>query len=122
MKDLPKTIYDYYENGLNLASGTAQELAKELCITIKSVYYLAKIGRESYENRKNKRFVVVNDEKTLKKYPDYDFGLGKLGRNTDEILDEERRKIETKAERRLRRNIRVQMAIEALRDERNVLN
>lgn len=122
MKDLPKTIYDYYENGLNLASGTAQELSKKLCITIKSVYYLAKIGRESYKDRKNKRFVVVNEEKTLKKYPDYDFGLGKLGRNTDEILDEERRKIETKAERRLRRNIRVQMAIEALRDERNVLN
>ena len=38
-------------------------------------------------------------------------------RTTDEITDRDRRKHETKEERRLRRNIRAQMAIESSRKE-----
>ncbi|MGK1723854.1 DUF658 family protein [Klebsiella pneumoniae] len=36
------------------------------------------------------------------------------------MTDRDRRKFGTKEERRLRRNIRAQMAIESLRDEENI--
>ena len=53
----------------------------------------------------------------MEKYPGWKPYGGLKSKISDEITDRDRRKHETKEERRLRRNIRAQMAIEAARKE-----
>lgn len=53
----------------------------------------------------------------MEKYPGWKPYGGSKSKISDEITDRDRRKHETKEERRLRRNIRAQMAIENSRKE-----
>ncbi len=60
------------------------------------------------------KVAVVNEKAMMEKYPGWKPYGGSKSRISDEITDRDQRKHETKEERRLRRNIRAQMAIEAM--------
>ena len=107
-------IYDVYFNGLKMGTGTKKELSKMLLVSHYTVDVWVKNGRAKSPKKNAAKIAVVNEKAMVEKYPNWKPYVGTNSDTSDEITDLERRKHETKEERRLRRNIRAQMAIEAM--------
>ena len=113
-RKLPASVYDYYDKGEFIVTGTAREISQFLNISTNNVYSYIQVGKHAFDYRKTRKHAVLNEAETRKRFP-------LLSISSEEELietkEKERRKHETKEERRLRRNIRAQMAIEAARKE-----
>lgn len=110
-------IYDVYFNGIKMGTGTKKELSKTLCVSPHSVAGWVKNGMADSLKKNAVKIAVVNEKAMMEKYPGWKPYGGSKSKTSDEITDHDRRKHETKEERRLRRNIRAQMEIEATRKE-----
>ncbi|MGF2129161.1 DUF658 family protein [Lactococcus lactis] len=110
-RKLPASVYDYYDNGEFIITGTAREISQFLNISKNNVYSYIQVGKHAFDYRKTRKHAVLNEAETRKRFP-------LLSISSEEELietkEKERRKHETKEERRLRINIRAQMAIEAM--------
>ncbi|KZK38763.1 hypothetical protein P7266_0350 [Lactococcus cremoris] len=119
----PKKVYDVFVSGKFVMTGTQKEIAERFGYHVKTISHWAMNGKLPEEERKLKKSVaIVNKEETKKlvaKHTPETMGRKRSHLN-DAKLDEERRKYETKEERRLRRNIRAQMAIENSRKDDSV--
>ncbi|HAI26431.1 MAG TPA: hypothetical protein DCM20_02375 [Lactococcus lactis] len=108
---LPASVYDYYEKGEFIMTGTAREISQFLNINQYNIYSYVQAGKHAFDYRKTRKHAVLNEAETRKRFP-------LLSISSEEELmetqEKERRKHETKEERRLRRNIIAQMAIEAM--------
>ncbi|ANS02409.1 hypothetical protein DS86501_17 [Lactococcus phage 86501] len=115
-KGIAKKVYSVYQSGRLLGTGTADELAEQFHVKKQNVYFWISKGKLDYDQIGTVKYAVFNETETKKRFPQLD-----TQRNYDLSIDErkekERRKHETKEERRLRRNIRAQMAIENSRKE-----
>ncbi|MCT3100017.1 DUF658 family protein [Lactococcus lactis] len=113
-RKLPASVYDYYEKGEFIMTGTAREISQFLNISQHNIYSYVQAGKHAFDYRKTRKHAILNEAETRKRFP-------LLSISSEEELietkEKERRKHETKEERRLRRNIRAQMAIEAARKE-----
>ena len=113
-RTLPASVYDYYEKGEFIMTGTAREISQFLNISQHNIYSYVQAGKHAFDYRKTRKHAILNEAETRKRFP-------LLSISSEEELietkEEDRRKHETKEERRLRRNIRAQMAIEAARKE-----
>lgn len=98
-------------------TGTVREISQALDIDKRNIYFYVQAGKNSFEYKKNRRYALINYNETRKRFP-------LLSISSEEELietkEKERRKHETKEERRLRRNIRAQMAIENSRKDDSV--
>jgi len=94
-------IYDVYFNGIKMGTGT-------------------KKGIDNSPKKNAVKVAIVNEKAMVEKYPGWKPYGGSKSKISDEITDRDRRKHETKEERRLRRNIRAQMAIENSRKDDSV--
>lgn len=116
-RKLPASVYDYYDKGEFIMTGTAREISQALDIDKRNIYSYVQAGKNSFEYKKNRRYALINYNETRKRFP-------LLSISSEEELietkEKERRKHETKEERRLRRNIRAQMAIENSRKDDSV--
>ncbi len=119
----PKKVYDVFVSGKFVMTGTQREIAERFGYHVKTISHWAVNGRLPEEKRKLKKSVaIVNEEETKKliaKHTPETRGR-KRSHSNDARLEEKRRKYETKEERRLRRNIQMQMAIENLRKDDSV--
>lgn len=113
-------IYDVYFNGIKKGTGTKKELSKMLLVSPHSVAAWVKNGMDNSPKNNAVKIAVVNEKAMMEKYPGWKPYGGSKSKTSDEITDRERRKHETKEERRLRRNIRAQMAIENSRKDDSV--
>ncbi|MEG0809457.1 MAG: DUF658 family protein [Carnobacterium sp.] len=113
-------IYDVYFNGIKTVTGTKKEISKMLCISPHSVAALVKNGMANSPKKNAVKIAIVNEKAMMEKYPGWKPYGGSKSKISDEITDRDRRKNETKEERRLRRNIRAQMAIENSRKDDSV--
>ncbi|WMB98899.1 DUF658 family protein [Lactococcus cremoris] len=115
-KGIAKKVYSVYQSGRLLGTGTADELAEQFHVKKQNVYFWISKGKLDYDQIGTVKYAIFNETETKKRFPQLD-----TQRNYDLSIDErkekERRKHETKEERRLRRNIRAQMAIENSRKE-----
>ncbi len=113
-RKLPASVYDYYDKGEFIMTGTAREISQFLKIGKHNVYSYIQVGKYPFDYRKTRKHAILNEAETRKRFP-------LLSVSSEEELietkEKERRKHETKEERRLRRNIRAQMAIENSRKE-----
>lgn len=112
---VPASVYDYYDKGEFIMTGTAREISQFLNISKTNVYLYAQVGKRAFYYRKTRKHVILNEAETRKRFP-----LLSIPQEEEEFIEtkeKDRRKHETKEERRLRRNIRAQMAIEAARKE-----
>jgi len=113
-RKLPASVYDYYDKGEFIMTGTAREISQFLNIDKNNVYSYIQVGKHNFDYRKNRKHAILNEAETKKRFP-------LLSISSEEELietkEKERRNHETKEERRLRRNIRAQMAIESSRKE-----
>ena len=116
-RKLPASVYDYYDKGEFIMTGTAREISQFLNIGKNNVYSYIQVGKHAFDYRKTRKHAVLNEAETRKRFP-------LLSISSEEELmetkEKERRKHETKEERRLRRNIRAQMAIENSRKDDSV--
>lgn len=116
-RKLPASVYDYYDKGEFIMTGTAREISRFLNISTNNVYSYIQVGKHAFDYRKTRKHAVLNEAETRKRFP-------LLSISSEEELietkEKERRKHETKEERRLRRNIRAQMAIENSRKDDSV--
>ena len=116
-RKLPASVYDYYDKGEFIMTGTAREISQFLNIGKNKVYSYVQVGKHAFDYRKTRKHAVLNEAETRKRFP-------LLSISSEEELietkEKERRKHETKEERRLRRNIRAQMAIENSRKDDSV--
>ena len=110
-------IYDVYFNGIKKGTGTKKELSKMLLVSPHSVDGWVKNGMANSPKKNAVKIAIVNENAMMEKYPGWNPYSGSKSKISDEITDRDRRKHETKEERRLRRNIRAQMAIENSRKE-----
>ncbi|QQB43279.1 DUF658 family protein [Lactococcus garvieae] len=110
-------IYDVYFNGIKMGTGTKKELSKMLLVSTHSVDGWVQNGRANYPNNSAVKIAIVNEKAMMDKHPGWKPYGSSNPKTSDEITDRDRRKHETKEERRLRRNIRAQIAIEAARKE-----
>ena len=108
-------IYDVYFNGIKMGTGTKKELSKMILVSPHSVAGWVKMANSPKKNAV--KVAIVNEKAMMDKYPGWKPYGGSKSKTSDEITDRDRRKHETKEERRLRRNIRAQMAIENSRKE-----
>ena len=113
-------IYDAYFNGIKIGTGTKKEFSEMLHVSTHSVTGWVKNGMADSPKKNAVKIAIVNEKAMLEKYPDWVPYGGSKSKNSDEIIDRDRRMHESKEERMLRRNIRAQMAIESLRDEENI--
>ena len=113
-------IYDVYFNGIKRGTGTKKEISKMLCVSPHSVAAWVKNGMANSPKKNAVKIAIVNEKAMMEKYPGGKPYGGSKSKTSDEITDRERRKHETKEERRLRRNIRAQMAIENSRKDDSV--
>ena len=113
-------IYDVYFNGIKMGTGTKKELSKMLLVSPHSVAAWVKNGRANSPKKNAVKIAIVNEKSMMEKYPGWKPYGGSKSKISDEITDRDRRKHETKEERRLRRNIRAQMAIENSRKDDSV--
>ncbi|WP_247593900.1 DUF658 family protein [Lactococcus lactis] len=113
-RKLPASVYDYYDKGEFIMTGTAREISQALDIDKRNIYSYVQSGKNIFDYRKTRKHAVLNEAETRKRFP-------LLSISSEEELietkEKERRKHETKEERRLRRNIRAQMAIENSRKD-----
>lgn len=95
-------------------TGTAREISQFLNISKSNVYSYIQVGKHAFYYRKTRKHAILNEAETRKRFP-----LLSVPQEEELIgtKEKERRKHETKEERRLRRNVRAQMAIEAARKE-----
>ena len=110
-------IYDVYFNGIKMGTGTKKELSKMLLVSPHSVAAWVKNGMANSQKNNAVKIATVNEKAMMEKYPGWKPYGGSKSKTSDELTDRERRKHETKEERRLRRNISAQMAIESSRKE-----
>ncbi len=113
-------IYDVYFNGIKTGTGTKKELSKMLLVSPHSVAGWVKNGMANSPKKNAVKVAIVNEKAMMEKYPGWKPYGGSKSKISDEITDCDRRKHETKEERRLRRNIRAQMAIENSRKDDSV--
>ena len=113
-RKLPASVYDYYDKGEFIMTGTAREISQFLKIGKHNVYSYIQVGKYAFDYRKTRKHAILNEAETRKRFP-----LLSIPQEEEfiETKEKERRKHETKEERRLRRNIRAQMAIENSRKE-----
>lgn len=113
-RKLPASVYDYYNKGEFIMTGTAREISQFLNISKNNVYSYIQVGKRAFDYRKTRKHAILNEAETRKR-----FQLFSISSEEEliETKEKERRKHETKEERRLRRNIRAQMAIENSRKE-----
>lgn len=113
-RKLPASVYDYYDKGEFIMTGTAREISQFLNISKNNVYSYIQVGKHAFDYRKTRKHAILNEAETRKRFP-----LSSISSEEEfiETEEKERRKHETKEERRLRRKIRAQMAIENLRKE-----
>ncbi len=113
-RKLPASVYDYYDKGEFIMTGTAREISQFLNIGKNNVYSYIQVGKHAFDYRKTRKHAVLNEAETRKRFP-----LLSIPSEEEliETKEKERRKHETKEERRLRRNIRAQMAIENSRKD-----
>lgn len=113
-RKLPTSVYDYYDKGEFIMTETVREISQFLNISTNNVYSYIQVGKLVFDYRKTRKHAILNEAETRKRFP-------LLSISSEEELietqEKERRKHETKEERRLRRNIRAQMAIENSRKD-----
>ncbi|ANT43406.1 hypothetical protein DS50902_16 [Lactococcus phage 50902] len=114
-RKLPASVYDYYNKGEFIMTGTAREISQFLNISKNNVYSYIQVGKHAFDYRKTRKHAILNEAETRKRFPLFSISSEEEFIETEK--EQERRKHETKEERRLRRNIRAQMAIENLRKE-----
>lgn len=113
-RKLPASVYDYYDKGEFIMTETAREISQFLNISTNNVYSYIQVGKHAFDYRKTRKHAILNEAETRKRFPLFSIPPEE---ELIETKEKERRKHETKEERRLRRNIRAQMAIENSRKE-----
>ena len=98
-------------------TGTAREISQFLNISKNNVYSYVQVGKHAFDYRKTRKHAILNEAETRKRFPLFSISSEE---ELIETKEKERRKHETKEERRLRRNIRAQMAIENSRKDDSV--
>ena len=116
-RKLQASVYDYYNKGAFIMTGTAREISQFLNISKNNVYSYIQVGKHTFDYRKTRKHAILNEAETRKRFQLFSISSEEEFMETEE---KERRKHETKEERRLRRNIRAQMAIENSRKDDSV--
>ncbi|MCT4409077.1 DUF658 domain-containing protein, partial [Lactococcus cremoris] len=97
-RKLPASVYDYYDKGEFIMTGTAREISQFLNISQRNVYSYIQVGKYAFDYRKTRKHAILNEAETRKRFP-----LFSIPQEEEliETKEKERRKHETKEERRL---------------------
>ena len=115
MKQLPASVYDFYEKENFIMTGTAREISERLGLKIKTVFYYVQVGKRERSYRIRRNHAVLNQFETKKRFPNRDVLV--------ESNEEEEEKgyysltKEEPAERRYKRKLKMKMMIEKMQKE-----
>lgn len=114
MKQLPASVYDFYEKENFIMTGTAREISERLGLKIKTVFYYVQVGKREQSYRIRRNHAVLNQFETKKRFPNRDVSI--------EMNEEEEKGYysltkEERAERRYKRKLKMKMMIENMQKE-----
>jgi hypothetical protein len=114
IKQLPASVYDFYEKEKFIMTGTAREISKQLDLKIKTVFYYVQVGKREHSYRIKRNHAVLNQSETKKRFPNRDVSI--------EMNEEEEKGYysltkEERAERRYKRKLKMKMMIENMQKE-----
>lgn len=117
-RKLPASVYDYYDKGEFIMTGTAREISQFLNIDKNNVYSYVQVGKHAFDYRKTRKHAILNEAETKKRFPEFSPST-----NEEELKDKEFLKYynsltpKQKAERRYMRNLKMKMMIENMQKE-----
>lgn len=117
-RKLPASVYDYYDKGEFIITGTAREISQFLNIDKNHVYSYIQVGKHAFDYRKKRKHAILNEAETKKRFPNFSPST-----TEEELKDKEflgyynSLTPEQKAERRYKRNLKMKMMIENMQKE-----
>jgi hypothetical protein len=114
MKQLPASVYDFYEKENFIMTGTAREISERLGLKIKTVFYYVQVGKREQSYRSKRNHAVLNQSETKKRFPNRDVLMEP---NEEEEKGYYSLTKEERAERRYKRKLKMKMMIEKMQKE-----
>ncbi|ANT43510.1 hypothetical protein DS53802_20 [Lactococcus phage 53802] len=68
-RKLPASVYDYYDKGEFIMTGTAREISQFLNISKSNVYSYIQVGKHAFYYRKTRKHAILNEAETRKRFP-----------------------------------------------------
>ena len=114
MKQLPASVYDFYEKEKFIMTGTAREISERLGLKIKTVFYYVQVGKREHSYRSKRNHAVLNQSETKKRFANRDVLMEP---NEEEEKGYYSLTKEERAERRYKRKLKMKMMIEKMQKE-----
>lgn len=113
-RKLPASVYDYYDKGEFIMTGTAREISQFLNISTNNVYSYIQVGKHAFDYRKTRKHAVLNEAETRKRFPNRDVLMEP---NEEEEKGYYSLTKDERAERRYKRKLKMKMMIEKMQKE-----